>query len=621
MEFVNFIFSNAFVIMFLPIWVAFLITLNSTVPYFRSKHFTINLTLISTGISAIYSICLLYITSSTNMLFNNDVINWLQIGNSYLSFGFLLDNISALCLTVFTVISFLIQLYSYEHIKKEEGFQRYFVYLNLFNFSMAGLIISTNLIQTYMFFVLSGIFSCLLYGFWHNKKITSDSSNKLFLLNIAGDCFILTGLILLLYFNLIYFPESNTTLLNYASLHDLCAGVISYATDFGFYIICLAIITGLILKSVLFTFFTNSDNRIESPSTSFAITESITCLISLICIMIRLLPVFNMSPMVIKTILYIGLSFSLICSVILLFQKYLRKILSYGLCSQIGLILAAIGIFSTSSGIFQVINLSFSIALLLLTMGLLIKIFGNSDDIRYMGGLRKNYPILAVLWLIGTLSFTGLFFSGAYSKIQLLNGFLEREMSIEYGILLLSSVLITFSFIKTYLSIFEGENHYQLDDKQNNTVHFQTKISLIILALTAICLSCFTYKFYGSLFDINIKSEFSIKGVVMYFVINIISAIFAFIFYKNNIFFGENLPKLNFSLKSVYKIFCKILYFFEKIVSEGIINFVKYFIKMLSYVISKTQNTSVQIQILLSAFGIILSILFAIFYYYILRGF
>ena len=621
MEFANFIFSNAFVIMFLPIWVAFLITLNSSVPYFRSKHFTINLTLISTGICAIYSGCLFYITSSTNIFFNNDVINWLQIGNSYLSFGFLLDNISSLLLAVFTVISFLIQLYSYEHIKNEEGFQRYFVYLNLFNFSIAGLIISTNLIQTYMFLGLSGIISYLLYGFWYNKKITSDSSKKLLLLNITGDCFILAGLVLLLYFKFIYFPENDITILNFASLRELCAGIISYTTDFGFYIICLTIIVGLVLKSILFTFFTNSDNRIEAPATSFAIIEAITCLIPPVCIMIRLLPIFNMSPIVIKTILYTGLIFSLICSVILLFQKYIRKILSYSLCSQIGLIYAALGIFSISTGMFQIINLSFSAAMLLLISGLLTDIFNNSDDIKYMGGLRKKHPVLAVLWIVGTLSFTGFFFSGAYSKIQILNEFLEQEKLTEYGILLASSALITFSFIKTYFSIFEGQNHYCTDNSQNKSIHFQTKISLFIISLTTICLGCFTYKFYGNLFDINIKTEFSMTSIILYFIINIISTFIAFMFYKRNIYFGEKLPKIKISLKPLYEIFCKTLYFIEKIISEGIINFIKFFIKLLSYLVIKTQNKNVQIQILLSVFGIIISIIFAIFYYYKLRGF
>ena len=113
MDFASFIFSNAFVIMFLPIWSALLITLNSTVPACRSKHFTINLTMIATGICAIYSFCLLFITASTKVLFNNDLINWLQLGNSYIGFGVLLDNMSALFLCVFLTISFLIQLYSY----------------------------------------------------------------------------------------------------------------------------------------------------------------------------------------------------------------------------------------------------------------------------------------------------------------------------------------------------------------------------------------------------------------------------------------------------------------------------------------------------------------------------
>ena len=189
MEFANFIFSNAFVLMFLPIWVAFLITLNFTVPSFRSKHFTRNLTLISTGICAVYSICLLFVTFKTSTFINNDVINWLYINNSLdFNFGFLLDNLSALFLVVFTIISFFIQLYSHEYMKNDECFHRYFVYLNIFNFSISGLIVSTNLIQTFIFLVLTGVCSYLLAGFWFKKKSVSDVAQKSFIINFLGDC-------------------------------------------------------------------------------------------------------------------------------------------------------------------------------------------------------------------------------------------------------------------------------------------------------------------------------------------------------------------------------------------------------------------------------------------------
>ena len=620
MEFVNFIFSNAFVIMFLPIWVALLITLNSTVPSFRSKHFTINLTLISTGICALYSFCLLYITSETKMLFNNDIINWFQIGNSYLGFGFLLDNISALFLSIFTVISFLIQLYSYKHIKEEEGFQRYFVYLNIFNFSMTGLLVSTNLFQTYMFFVLTGVFAYLLYGFLNRKKTTDDSSKNILLLNIAGDCFILLGIFLLLYFKLGYFPEEDRALLNYSSLYNLCEGVISYSKDIGFYIICLFMILGLGFKSFIFTFFTNSKSPIEAPATSFAIIESTAFLIPAVFITSRLLPIFNLSSMITKTVLGIGISISLICAVLSIFQKNIRKIISYCLCSQIGLIFAGLSIFSIASGLFHTTSLAFSCALLILTSGLITDIYDNSDDIRFMGGLRKFHPFLCTMWITGALSFAGIFFSGVFSAVQLTEGFLTKEMYTAYGFSLIITALNAFTFTKSYLYIFEGE-YTGLTELKEIKTYPQTKISLCILFIFTAILGLLSCKLYGNLFNIQLKSNISVKGILLYFIVNLLSIFIAFIFFKKKIIVEGQLPKIKLTLTPLYEILCRGLYYTEKIITESTVTVIKFGIKIFAFIISKMKTAKIQFQVLLSVIGTILAIIFALFYYYKLRGF
>ena len=619
MDFASFIFSNAFVIMFLPIWSALLITLNSTVPAFRSKHFTINLTMISTGICAIYSFCLLFITASTKMLFNNDLINWLQLGNSYIGFGVLLDNMSALFLCVFLTISFLIQLYSYKHIKEEEGFQRYFVYLNIFNFAMTGLLISTNLFQTFMFFVPVGIFAYLLYGFLVTKKSADTASKNILLLNILGDCLILTGIILITYCKLNFFPDNTGLLLNYSSLYDLCQGIISYATDLGFFMICLFIILGLVLKSLMFTFFTNSQNTIEAPFSSFAIIEATAFLIPTVYVMIRLLPIFNLSPLAIKTIFIIGFSISLICALLSIFQQYLRKIISYSLCAQIGLIFTGLSIFSTASGIFYTITSAFSCAFLILTAGLITEIYGNSDDIRYMGGLRKSHPILFLMWLTGSLSFTGLFFSGIFSQIQLSEGFLSKGMLFEYGLFLFIVMLITFTFAKTVFYIFEGE-YKGLFDLIKIKNFIQTKISLCLLLIFTAFLGLLTYKLYGNLFDLNLKTEISVKGILVYYIINLLSISAAFIFYKKKIKIEGKLPKIKISITPIYKILCNVVYFIEQIINECLTNVIRFTVKALSFSVLKMKTANSQVQVMLSVFGIILALIFALFYYYLLRG-
>ena len=621
MGFSDFIFSNAFIIMFLPIWVAFLITLNSTIPSFKSKHFTINLTLISTGICALYSICLLYITSSTGLIINNDIINWLSLNDSYLSFGFLLDNLSAISLVTVNIITFFIQLYSYEHLKNEPDFQRYFVYINIFNFALSGLIISTNLIQSFMFLILTSIMAYLLYGFWYKKKLTSEYSRRFFITNIIADCFLFLGMFMLLYFKLNYFPDAKEYLLNYSSLYDLCQGIISYSTETGFTIICLTLITGLSVKSFSFTLLPNSKNTVEAPGTSFAIVNSIACFIPGIYLTIRLLPIFNISLSAIKTLLWIGVVLSLICSLLAISQKYIRKIISYGICAQTGLIFASLGILSVSESVFHTINIISASALLILTSDIIIYLFNNSDDIRYMGGVREKHPILAVIWGFSALSFMGIFFSGAFSKIQILDEFLNKGLIAEYTILLLSIILISFAFAKTYFAIFEGERHYNIEDLKETNTYFQTKTSLSCLLLIIIFSGLFTYNLYGNLFNINIKNDISLKGVIFFFIINIIFVIIAFILNKKNITLTKKLPVLRISVTSLYKNICSFLYLIERIIIECIIKLVSLIIKGFSYIMTKHHDLSIQSQILLSFTGIILALIFALFYYYKLKGF
>ena len=255
------------------------------------------------------------------------------------------------------------------------------------------------------------------------------------------------GIVFILYFKISYFQESKDSLLNFSSLYDLCQGIISYATDLGFGIICFVIILGLALKSMLFSFFTSTSDSIETPYTSYAIIGSISFLIPSIYIIIRLLPIFSMSLLAIKTLFVLGVGFSVLCSLIAVFKKQIRKIVACCICVQVGLILASLSIFSTAAGIFHLINTAFSSALLILMSGIVIGYFNNCDNIKYMGGLRKNHPVLALIFGCAILCFTGLFFGGAFSRISLLGGFLSKGLLLEYFIFLICCFLIAVSLI------------------------------------------------------------------------------------------------------------------------------------------------------------------------------
>ena len=631
MDFTNFIFSNAFVLLFLPLWVALLITLNYTVPSFRSKRFTINLTLISTGICAIYSALLLYATSSMGMAVTDDVFDWIRISDVAFNFGFLLDNLSALFLVMFTVISFFIQLYSYGYMKNDESFHRYFVYLNLFNFCISGLFVSPNLIQTFIFFALTGACSYLLTGFWFKKKSVSETSQKAYVISKFGDCCLLLGIVALIYFAFNYFPDFNFSSLKYSSLYDLGQNIMPYSTELGFLIICLILFIGIMAKSFQFPFHIKATSTTEAPVPIGALINSATAVSSGVYLTVRFLPMFNLSPIVADTIFYVGLITAVYCALLSLFQNDIKKIFACLTCSQLGIVFCAIGLQVVSSALLYLTLSAFAIALLFLIAGM-ITALTDSQDINYMGGLRKEKSVLAILYLIGIISLSGIFFSGVFSKTQILNLFIQKGLFIEYGFIMFSTFITTVCCAKTYMLIFEGDKNYE---EENTEFLLPEKISVWALALpTAVLGLIISPKFY-LLFDVASKNQLSLKGLVIYFVINLSAIILSFVLFKlnklSNIipyqisrYFEEGFIIniiYKFFLKYVYEVICKIIDFVDKYLIRGAIKVLGLLIKLFAVIISKMQTGNVQSYLLGSLLGILTAIGLVVFYYFKIKGF
>ena len=607
--------------MFFPIWAAFLITLNFTVPSFRSKHFSTNLTLISTGICTVYSALILYLTSTTGIFINNDVIEWLKIDNSYFGFGFFLDNLSALFLVIFNYISLFIQIYSYEYMKNDECFHRFFVYLNLFGFSITGLLISTNLIQSYMFLVLVSVFTYLLSSFWFKKNSVSKNSKSLFTINFLGDCSFFLGLIFMVYFALYYYAQEDFSTLNFSTLYDLSQSIIPYSTDLGFFIICLFIGLPVILKSAQIPFQRWIFKINSAPAPVITIVNSISATLG-IYLLVRLLPMFNMSVWMMKLFLYLGIFSALTSAVLGVFQTNLKKILSYFLSSQLGLIIAAICVFSTSQGLFHLTTTIFAIILLFLIEGI-IKSILNEDNINYMGELRRSHPYLCGLWLIAILSASGLFFSGIFSFTQLWESFLSKGMLTEFIIIIVISMINAFNLFKTYYYIFEKKKEpLKLSSALNFEIKLPIKIALFMVLLPTMFFGILTFKKFFLLFDINSVLNFSTKGFLLSFSMVFFGAVFGILYAKFvKRYYGKEvkLPDNIFERK-IYKPICEVFEFFDKTIAL-IPKFIKLIIKILSVIISKLQTRSVQTYLLGSFLGIILAIAFIVFYYLKLRGY
>lgn len=631
----DFIFSNAFILLFLPIWVAFLLTLNFTVPSFRSKRFTSNLTLISTGICAIYSACLLFMTAATGTVINNDVISWIDVSGISFEFGFLLDNLAALFLFLLTTISFFVQLYSREQMENDECYHRYFVYLNLFNFALSGFFVSSNLVQSYIFLSLTTVCIYLLTGFWFKKESVSTSAQKIFSINAFADSCFLLVVVTLLYFALNYLPDSDFSLLNFAVLYELAQNIIPYISELGFCIICMFLIIGIMVKAAQFPFHVWLAESSEAPISACALINSVVAGSMGIYLLVRLLPVFNIHPVIMQVILYAGIFTALFCSFIAIFQRNIKKLLSYLMSAQTSVAIASVGLASVSEGVFLIVITAFAQVLLFLLAGLIISVY-DTEDIKYMGALRSYKPLLAGIYVAAVLSASGLFFSGVFPKVQVLNLFLEKGMFLQYALILSSFVLIAFGYFKSYFDIFEGKSGEEDEQKLNLVkLHLPVKFSLGIFALLVICLGFLANSNFSKLFEAGLKTYLSIKSIVLYIFLVSFALGFAYLFNKYKVFekylprcidkfLSEGLCIDKFYVavvKYIYEPVCKGLSYFDKYVIDGFVKLVGFLVKIKAVTVSKLQNGNLQSYLFGSFLGILLALLLIVFYYLKIKGF
>ena len=314
-----------------------------------------------------------------------------------------------------------------------------------------------------------------------------------------------------------------------------------------------------------------------------------------------------------------------------LFSKDIRKTLSLIFCAQTGLILMGLSILSNSGVLFQITNLAFAFTVLFLLSGLIGALFENNFDLQYMGGLRKEKPLIAFLWLISVLSVSGLFFSGCFSKIQLAGSFLSKGLLAEYFIALFSVFITSTALFRTYFLMFEGKEIPLYEIK----IKLPVKISLSFLIIPVVILGFIFNNSFGKVFDIIPQVEISVKGVILFFIINLSGFIFSYILFKtgrlleifpkklNSVFENELYINhiINIFSKYIYTSVCKIFNFIEKFIFGGFSKIIEILVKIGSIIITKLQTGRIQSYILLSLLGIIASTGFIVFYYFKLKGF
>ncbi|GIV28947.1 MAG: NADH dehydrogenase subunit L [Bacteroidia bacterium] len=339
---------------------------------------------------------------------NIEYYKWISSGLMDVPMGFWLDSLSSLYILVITGVGFLIHVYSIGYMHEDEGYSRYFSYLNLFVFFMLMLVLGNSYVTMFVGWEGVGLCSYLLIGFWFKNHAYNDAAKKAFIMNRIGDL----GFILAM--TLIFINYGS---LNYSDLFK--TGTVTYTGSVT--VIALLLFVGATGKSAQIPLYTWLPDAMAGPTPVSALIHAATMVTAGIYMVVRSNVFYSLSETAMMVMGIVGGLTALLAAVIATLQYDIKKILAYSTVSQLGLMFLGLGAGAYSSSVFHVITHAFFKALLFLGAGSVIHAMGGEQDIRKMGGLSKKIPTTYLTMLIATIAISGIPpFSGFFSKDEIL---------------------------------------------------------------------------------------------------------------------------------------------------------------------------------------------------------
>jgi len=424
----------------------------------------------------------------------NVIASWMSVGKLQVDWGFLLDPLSALMIMVVTGVGTLIHLYSIGYMHGEEGFYRYFSYLNLFVFSMLMLVLGNNALVMFVGWEGVGLCSYLLIGYYFEKKSAGDAAKKAFVMNRVGDFGFLLGLFTLFWalgshgvwtINFVEITE-NAHLLSGDMV--LGASVTTVAT--------LCFFLGATGKSAQLPLFTWLPDAMEGPTPVSALIHAATMVTAGVYMIGRMNLLFAMSPTTMFVVALVGALTAIFAATIGFAQNDIKRVLAYSTVSQLGFMFVAMGVGAFTAGIFHLMTHAFFKACLFLGSGSVIHAMhhalhhahldDDAQDMRNMGGLRKKMPVTWATFGISCLAISGLpFFSGFFSKDEILwwTFASTRGNKVIWVIVVVAAFMTAFYMFRCLYMTFYGEQ--KTNPKAKDHVHespWVITLPLVVLA-------------------------------------------------------------------------------------------------------------------------------------------
>ena len=412
-----------------------------------------------------------------------DYFTWIQSGRFNAQFGFMLDHLSGLMILIVTGVGFLIHVYSTGYMSHEEGFYRYFAYLNLFIFFMLTLVLANNYLLMFVGWEGVGLCSYLLIGFWFTKKSAADAGKKAFIVNRIGDFgFVLAIMLIFWTFDRIDFQGVFARLADAGSFNAEPLGSVGVLTAIG-----LLLFVGAAGKSAQFPLYVWLPDAMEGPTPVSALIHAATMVTAGVYMVARSSAIYNHSPGALLVVAVVGAFTAIFAASIGLVQTDIKKVLAYSTVSQLGYMFLACGAGAYAAGVFHLMTHAFFKALLFLGAGSVIHGMGGLQDIRTMGGLRHHMPWTFRTFVVGTVAIAGLPpLAGFFSKDAVLWGAWNYAA---YGKILwfvgvTAALFTSFYMFRLLILTFFGEPRYTEHDVHH--VHESPNSMLVPLLVLAL---------------------------------------------------------------------------------------------------------------------------------------
>ena len=338
-----------------------------------------------------------------------DSHEWLVVGGLDIRIGVTLDGLTAVMLVVVTGVSLLVQIYSQEYMRGDDGYNRYYAFMSLFTASMLGLVIASSILQLFVFWELVGLCSYLLIGFWFYKDSARRAATKAFMVTRIGDLGFMIAL-------LIVFTETGT--LDIGEIHEeaITGGIAGAALTW----FALGLFAGAAGKSAQFPLHVWLPDAMEGPTPVSALIHAATMVAAGVYLVARFFPVFAESEDAITTVAVIGAITTIISALLGIVATDIKRVMAYSTISQLGYMMMGLGVFGMVAAIFHLFTHAFFKALLFLGSGSVNHATGTFD-MRKMGGLAGYMPITFGTMLIGSMALVGIFpLAGFWSKDEIL---------------------------------------------------------------------------------------------------------------------------------------------------------------------------------------------------------